>query len=105
VPARFRGVMPGWDNTARRLTQSRVVHGSTPAKFRRWLRQVVQHENQVSDPTGRVIFINAWNEWAEGTYLEPDRDYGHGWLEAVASAVGIKPGHLESSTKGCKEKI
>jgi len=103
--ARFRGVMPGWDNTARRLTQSRVVHGSTPAKFRRWLRQVIEHENQVSDPTGRVIFINAWNEWAEGTYLEPDRDYGHGWLEAVASAVGIKPGHLESSTKGRKEKI
>ncbi len=34
-----------------------------------------------------MIFINAWNEWAEGTYLEPDQDFGRGWLEAVASAA------------------
>jgi lipopolysaccharide biosynthesis protein len=100
APACFRGVMTGWDNTARRMTQSNVVHGSTPAKFRRWLRQVIEHEAQVTDTTGRVIFINAWNEWAEGAYLEPDREYGHGWLEAVASAVGINPGRGQGKDGG-----
>jgi lipopolysaccharide biosynthesis protein len=88
-PPPYRGVMTGWDNTARRMNHSHIVHGSTPVKFRRWLRRVVEHEAQVKDETGRMVFINAWNEWAEGTYLEPDRDYGHGWLEAVASALGI----------------
>jgi lipopolysaccharide biosynthesis protein len=84
-----RGVMVGWDNTPRRMYQSNIVHGSTPAKFRRWLRQVIQHEAKRKDVKGRMVFINAWNEWAEGAYLEPDREYGHGWLEAVASAVGV----------------
>lgn len=83
-----RGVMVGWDNTPRRMHQSHIVHGSTPAKFRRWLRQIVRHESKRKDVKGRMVFINAWNEWAEGAYLEPDREYGHGWLEAVASAVG-----------------
>ena len=89
TPPRYRGVMPGWDNTARRMNESHIVHGSTPAKFRHWLRQVVQHECQDAESAGRMVFINAWNEWAEGTYLEPDRDYGHAWLEAIASALGV----------------
>jgi lipopolysaccharide biosynthesis protein len=87
-PERYKGVMVGWDNTARRVNDAYVVQGSTPSKFRRWLRQVVVHESQYEHSTNRIVFINAWNEWAEGTYLEPDRDYGHGWLEAVASAAG-----------------
>ena len=91
IGTRHRGVTMGWDNTARRSPGGTVYHGATPSNFRRWLRGVVEHELKTEGPPERLIFINAWNEWAEGTYLEPDQDFGRGWLEAVASAIGHMP--------------
>jgi lipopolysaccharide biosynthesis protein/GT2 family glycosyltransferase len=85
---RHRAAMAGWDNTARTEARAHVFHGATPTSFRRWLRGIVSYERQKDGE--RVIFINAWNEWGEGTYLEPDRDFGRGWLEAVASAVEVR---------------
>jgi lipopolysaccharide biosynthesis protein len=85
---RHRAVMAGFDNTARKGTSGHVYHGATPTNFRRWLRGTVLHErHEVGE---RVVFINAWNEWAEGTSIEPDRDFGCGWLEAVASAAEVE---------------
>jgi lipopolysaccharide biosynthesis protein len=86
---RHRTVVMGWDNTPRRPMTGTALHGATPANFRRWLRRVVQHEARKPGPDERIIFINAWNEWGEGTYLEPDQDFGRGWLEAVASATAL----------------
>jgi len=86
-PSLHPGVMMGWDNTARRGLAAHVYQGATPCQFRRWLRAVVRHE-QKREAGGRFVFVNAWNEWAEGTCLEPDRDFGRGWLEAVRSALG-----------------
>ena len=77
--------MMGWDNTARRQTSGNVFHGATPAKFRRLLRGIIKNA-LFAEQQNSLVVINAWNEWAEGTYLEPDRDFGHGWLEAVRSA-------------------
>ena len=77
--------MLGWDNTARMGLRSHIFHGATPANFRRWLRGAVTHEQRQKGD--RVVFVNAWNEWGEGASLEPDRDFGLGWLEAVASAT------------------
>jgi lipopolysaccharide biosynthesis protein/GT2 family glycosyltransferase len=85
---RHRGVMVGWDNTARRGLHANVFHGATPANFRRWLRGTIDRERRQGGE--RVVFVNAWNEWAEGTYLEPDHDFGCGWLEAVASVAGVE---------------
>jgi glycosyltransferase involved in cell wall biosynthesis/GT2 family glycosyltransferase len=82
-----RGAMMGWDNTARRLTDSRIFAGSTPMRFRYWLKQIVEQENRYNRDDESLIFINAWNEWAEGTYLEPDQRYGTGYLSAVKSAL------------------
>jgi lipopolysaccharide biosynthesis protein len=84
---RHRGVMMGWDNTARRGANAFVFHGATPANFRRWLRAALRTARSEARGPEAAVFINAWNEWAEGTYLEPDRDFGAGWLEAVASAT------------------
>jgi lipopolysaccharide biosynthesis protein len=77
----------GWDNTARRGSRSYLFHGATPTNFRRWLRTAVLRARMEARGPETAVFINAWNEWAEGTYLEPDRDFGTGWLEAVASAT------------------
>jgi GT2 family glycosyltransferase/lipopolysaccharide biosynthesis protein len=85
---RHRGVMLGWDSTARRGPRAVIYHGATPTSFRRWLRGTIAHERRQRGE--RVVFINAWNEWAEGTYLEPDADFGCGWLEAVASAAEVE---------------
>ena len=90
VGIRHRTVVMGWDNTPRRPTTGTALYGATPANFRRWLRGVVQHEARKPGPDERLIFINAWNEWGEGTYLEPDQDFGRGWLEAVASATSLR---------------
>jgi lipopolysaccharide biosynthesis protein len=87
VGGRHRCVMAGFDNTPRKPVSCHIYHGATPTNFRRWLRGTILHERRQMGE--RVIFVNAWNEWAEGTCLEPDRDFGHGWLEAVASSGHI----------------
>ena len=85
VGLRHRGVMMAWDSTARKGSRAAVFHAATPTSFRRWLPGSIVHE--CPQPGERVVFINAWNEWAEGASLEPDTDFCHRWLEAVASAL------------------
>jgi lipopolysaccharide biosynthesis protein len=63
-----------------------VVHGNTPAGYEDWLRQAV--DRTLTRPQDeRIVFINAWNEWAEGAHLEPDRKHGRGFLEATCRVV------------------
>ena len=84
----WRGVCPSWDNTARRKQAATVFCGSTPAGFRHWLRRaIVDTVQRRGDSSERLVFINAWNEWAEGAHLEPDRRYGYAWLEACRRAL------------------
>lgn len=82
-----RGAMMGWDNTARRLTDARIFKGATPLRFRAWLSGILEQEETFNRDEDSLLFINAWNEWAEGTVLEPDRKFGTGYLEAVRSAL------------------
>lgn len=84
----FKGVMPSWDNTARRQDVSHVFVGGTPERYEYWLRQVVEQTRRLHFGDERVVFINAWNEWAEGNHLEPDREFGHQYLEATKNVLG-----------------
>jgi hypothetical protein len=81
------GVMPGWDNTPRRGTAAYVFHGANPLSFRRWLDRAAAAAGKAD----RMLFVNAWNEWAEGAHLEPDARFGRGNLEAVHDVVGDCP--------------
>ncbi|WP_434604857.1 glycoside hydrolase family 99-like domain-containing protein [Pseudomonas sp. R1-7] len=84
---RFKGVMPGWDNTARRQDNSFCFENASPGAFQAWLEEAIDETRQQNFGDEQIVFVNAWNEWAEGTYLEPDRRYGHTYLEAVKNAT------------------
>ena len=84
---RFRGVCPSWDNTARRQDQSYVFHYASPGAFQAWTEAMLAETRRQNFGEERIVFVNAWNEWAEGAHLEPDIRFGHGWLEALKNAA------------------
>lgn len=78
------GAFVDWDNTARNKN-GLVYDGVTVEKFRNYMEKLVKKvDREYKMP---YIFINAWNEWAEGTYLEPDEDNGYAYLEALNEAL------------------
>lgn len=83
---RFPCVMPAWDNTARRGEAAFVLHNSSPEAYENWLKFTVQRVQSKPELSGH-FFINAWNEWAEGAYLEPDRKWGRAYLEATKRGI------------------
>lgn len=84
----FRGVNPSWDNEARRPGRGAIFLGSNPAGYREWLENAIRDtQDRFSDPSERIVFINAWNEWAEGAHLEPDQRYGYAYLQATREAL------------------
>jgi glycosyltransferase involved in cell wall biosynthesis len=83
---RYQTVFPRWDNTARSNESGVVLVNSTPEAYEEWLRHAVERVQH--DPLDhRMVFINAWNEWAEGCHLEPDLTYGHQYLQATRRAL------------------
>jgi len=85
-PNVFRGVFPSWDNTPRTGNRGVIVLGGVPANYEYWLAQSIRKTVQDFPGQERLVFINAWNEWAEGCHLEPDRRFGHQFLEATLRA-------------------
>ena len=83
----FRGVMTGWDNTPRVQNNAQIFVNTHPDNYRRWLAAIIGETRTRNPMDESLIFINAWNEWAEGCHLEPDQIFGLGFLEATRSAL------------------
>lgn len=92
----FPCVFPSWDNTARR-TSATIVENNDPDAYQRWLADAISRV-EARAPDKRLVFVNAWNEWAEGCHLEPDERHGTAFLQATNAA-------LRSASVKRKEKM
>lgn len=86
------GVFPSWDNTARKRSASHIYINSNPNLYQFWLENAIKIAMK-SNFAKNLVFINAWNEWAEGAHLEPCRWYGHAHLQATRNAI-INSGNI-----------
>lgn len=84
----YHSVSPMWDNTPRKNNMgSLIFDGANPSLYKTWLKDIIQDNREREDLDDNLIFVNAWNEWGEGAYLEPDRRYGYAYLQATLDAV------------------
>jgi lipopolysaccharide biosynthesis protein len=81
----YRCINPGWDNTARKKTNATIFVNSSPRNFEEWAINALA-DTAFAQGSNGLLFVNAWNEWAEGAHLEPDQRYGYGYLEALRMA-------------------
>lgn len=79
----YPGITPGWDNTSRRSTGATILKNSSPMDYERWL---IELKNSYSDKN-TFLFINAWNEWAEGNHIEPCSKWGRQYLEVTRKVI------------------
>ena len=75
------GAFVSWDNSPRMGNRGTVVFGANPDKFEKYYQKQLKRVKDCYK--SEYIFINAWNEWAEGAHLEPDEKNGYGYLEAI----------------------
>ena len=83
----YRCAMLGWDNSCRRETGYSVWQYFSLNSYHYWLRNILEYTRKSFVEKERFIFINAWNEWAEGTYLEPDECFGYASINTTTRAI------------------
>jgi len=95
----FRGVCPRWDNEARKPGRGTSLRYASPRGYEDWLCNAVRETVQrAKENDKRLVFVNAWNEWAEGAHLEPDARLGYAYLNSTARAL------LRATEEGCLSK-
>ncbi len=86
----FRAAVPSWDNSSRKAYGgANIFIGFNPQTFQQWLVDIMLESKKIHNKDEDIVFVNAWNEWAEGAHLEPDMKYGYANLEAVKKAIEI----------------
>ena len=98
----YRGALPSWDNTARVGPRAHFFLNPSPLAFRAWMTHLVAWS---VDNSSELIFVNAWNEWAEGAHLEPDLRNGLAFLESVKAAKIEGLVGLDKLPKAAKQLI
>jgi ADP-heptose:LPS heptosyltransferase len=84
---RFRTVMLPWDNTPRYASRAMVQVNTDGDAYKLWLTQALLDTRKRYAPEERIVFLHSWNEWCEGTYLEPDGKFGRRYLEETRDAI------------------
>jgi hypothetical protein len=82
----IKTAVPSWDNESRRPNRSLTLEKLSPEKYQAWLRTLIERAIERPIRGTPIVAINAWNEWAEAAYLEPDVHYGSSYLNATARA-------------------
>jgi hypothetical protein len=84
----YRGVCPSWDNTPEIKNESAIYIKNRPVDFQKWVFNVAKDTiSRFENPDEKLVFVNAWNDWAVGAHLEPDRKYGYAYLRAISDAL------------------
>lgn len=83
----YKTVFPSWDNTARKAYTGASVFEISPELYKKWLKDCINWTKEKNNKDEQFIFINAWNEWAEGAHLEPDQKYGYAYLQATKEVL------------------
>ena len=83
----YKCAFPHWDNTPRKCYNGADIYQNTPKDYKIWLKDIISWTKSNHAKNEQFVFINAWNEWAEGAHLEPDQKYGYAYLQATKEAI------------------
>ena len=102
---KFGCVYPMWDNTARRKKKfAWMFYGATPELFKKFLAEMTIKTAKSFKENSQFLFINAWNEWAEGAHLEPDKKYGYTSLNICKEVSLMSKKELKAAALSKEEK-
>ncbi|PKM03322.1 MAG: glycosyl transferase family 1 [Gammaproteobacteria bacterium HGW-Gammaproteobacteria-6] len=102
----IRGVFPSWDNEARKPGRGYTFAHASPERYQHWLRSAISYARRRPVCGEPLVFVNAWNEWAEGAYLEPDQRHGYAYLQATRDAlVGRNSVPQSNNNTSCKRMV
>ena len=83
----FKACFPSWDNLPRKINSNGICFQITYDDFKKWLSGILTWTKKYNAPNEQYVYINAWNEWAEGAILEPTTRYGYQVLDIVKECL------------------
>ena len=91
----FKGIFPSWDNSARKAYSGAFIFADeTPKLYKQWLKDLINWTKENKSKEEQIIFVNAWNEWAEGAHLEADMKNGYAYLQATKEVLEEENGQI-----------